>query len=42
MKPKCPECESQQVLYRVKSKSYICRVCGKEWAKDVSKKPKTT
>ena len=35
MKPVCKECKSKQVLYRIKSKSFVCRVCGHEWVKEV-------
>jgi ribosomal protein L37AE/L43A len=36
--PECPECSSKQVLYRLTKKLFICRVCGKEWARDDKKK----
>ena len=38
MKPKCPECQSKNILYRRGSKSFWCRVCGAEWNKKKNKK----
>ena len=32
-KPRCPGCGSANILHRVKTDSFRCRVCGKEWAK---------
>jgi len=28
---KCPECNSSQTRYRVKTKDRICYVCGHTW-----------
>ena len=33
MKPICPDCKSRNILYRRKTKSFWCRVCGNEWFK---------
>ena len=32
-KPKCPGCESTQVLYGKKQNMFRCRICGTEWKK---------
>ncbi len=34
MKPICPSCESENVLYRDTDKTYLCRRCGKRWEKE--------
>ena len=31
MKPECPECKSRNILYRRKTNTLYCRVCGFEW-----------
>lgn len=31
-KPKCPRCDSQNVLFKKKTKTSWCRVCGHEWS----------
>ena len=30
---KCKECKSLNILYRVKTNTFICRVCGHVWGK---------
>lgn len=37
MKPQCPECKCETVYYRIKSKTFMCRRCGHEWAKETEK-----
>jgi ribosomal protein L37AE/L43A len=34
-KPKCPECGSSQIYYRLKAQEQQCRVCGHSWKKVV-------
>ena len=31
MKPICPECKSQNILYRKRPNTLLCRRCGCEW-----------
>lgn len=28
-RPRCPDCWSSQTLFRIKTKSFVCRVCGR-------------
>jgi len=35
--PKCPNCGSKQILYRVKSNTYLCRRCGEVFDKNNNK-----
>lgn len=37
MKPICPECESQNILFRKKTNSLYCRRCGYEWKRKLRK-----
>lgn len=30
-KPKCPKCGRSQILYRVKTDTFLCRLCGHKW-----------
>ena len=32
-KKRCPECDSSNILYRLKTKFFWCRICGYEWPK---------
>jgi transposase-like protein len=30
-KPRCPSCDSTQILYTKKDQRWWCRICGAEW-----------
>lgn len=32
--PKCPDCGSKTILYRVRTDSYLCRRCGKAFPRN--------
>ena len=36
--PECPECRAHQARWRSSTGTYICRVCGHEWAKEKPEK----
>ena len=36
IKPKCPKCESKNILYTRRAKKYWCRICGAEWKKKLT------
>lgn len=42
MKPICPNCKSQNILYRRKTNTYWCRRCGEEWRKRDAKRNLST
>ena len=31
---KCPDCGRMNIMYRTRSGSYVCRLCGKVWPKN--------
>jgi ribosomal protein L37AE/L43A len=33
-KPKCPQCDSLTIIYRVRANDYLCRRCGHSWPKE--------
>ena len=33
-KIRCPECDTTQVYYRVKTDDYQCQKCGHKWKKE--------
>jgi len=35
-KPVCPNCFTQNVRYRTKTKDYVCSTCGKDFKKDIA------
>jgi ribosomal protein L37AE/L43A len=37
-KPKCEDCGSWQIYYRIKTEDFQCRVCGHSWKKEAKKK----
>jgi ribosomal protein L37AE/L43A len=38
--PECPSCHTHQARYRSSTRTYICRVCGHEWARPEPEKAK--
>lgn len=32
-RPKCPSCGRRNIIYRIKTNSFMCRVCGHVWEK---------
>jgi ribosomal protein L37AE/L43A len=36
MKPICPDCKSQIILYKRKTNTLYCRRCGWEWVRKLS------
>ena len=39
-KPKCPDCGSTEIRYRITTNDYWCRKCGCQWAKEETKADK--
>ena len=35
-KPRCPNCSTTQIRFRMNTKTFWCRVCGHEWKKKLA------
>jgi ribosomal protein L37AE/L43A len=35
VKPHCPSCGSSQILYRIRTDDFVCRICGHNWSKTI-------